>query len=50
MTLDYDDPDVEALREVANKANNIFDLENIIPDLLGQPVNIYRKTKKVASE
>lgn len=46
-TLDYDDPDPEALREVANKTNNIFDLENIVPDLLGQPVNIYRKKKKL---
>lgn len=50
MTLDYDDLDAEALREVANKANNIFDLENIVPDLLGQPVNIYRKKEKAASE
>lgn len=47
MTLEYDDLDTEALREVANKANNIFDLENIVPDLLGQPVNIYRKKKSI---
>ena len=47
MTLEYDDLDTEALREVANKASNIFDLENIVPDLLGQPVNIYRKKKSI---
>lgn len=34
MTLDYDDPDAEALREVADKANAIFDLENIVPELI----------------
>ncbi len=45
MTLDYDDPDVEALREVANKANDIFDLEAIVPGLLNHPVNIYRKKR-----
>lgn len=45
MTLDYDDLDAEALREVATKATDIFDLEAIVPDLLGQPVNIYRKKK-----
>ncbi|MGI6436222.1 MAG: tyrosine-type recombinase/integrase [Syntrophomonadaceae bacterium] len=43
MTLDYYDPDVEALRDVANKANDIFDLGNIVPSLLNHPVNIYRK-------
>lgn len=46
MTLDYDDLDVEALREVANKATAIFDLENIVPDLLNHPVNIYRNKKQ----
>lgn len=50
MTLDYDDPDAEALREVAAKASSIFDLENIVPDLLGQPVNIYRSDKKNAQK
>lgn len=44
-TPDYDDPDAEALREVANKINDALDLDNIVPDLLGQPVNIYRKKK-----
>ena len=46
MTLDYDDPDAEALREVAHKANDIFDLDNIVPALLGQPTNIYRKKEE----
>ena len=46
MTLDYDDPDAEALLEVAHKANDIFDLDNIVPDLLGQPTNIYRKKEE----
>ncbi|MCK9314464.1 MAG: site-specific integrase [Methanocorpusculum sp.] len=44
-TLDYDDPDAEALREVAHKINDVLDLDNIVPGLLGQPVNIYRKKK-----
>ncbi|NLB87853.1 MAG: site-specific integrase [Syntrophomonadaceae bacterium] len=47
MTLYYDGLDAKALREVASKADTIFDLENIIPDLLGKPVNIYRNKKKV---
>jgi integrase len=46
MTLDYDGPDAEALREVAHKANDIFDLDNIVPALLGQPTNIYRKKEE----
>jgi len=45
-TLDYNDPDAEVLREVADKANIAFDLENIIPDLINHPVNIYRNKKK----
>jgi integrase len=49
-TLSYDDPDAEALREVANKISNVFDLKNIVPDLLGQPVNVYRKKQKAFSE
>lgn len=49
-TLDYDDPDAEALREVARKISSIFDLDNIVPDLLGEPINIYRKKEKAASE
>jgi len=49
MTLEYDDLDAEALRGVAQKASHIFDLENVIPDLLGQPVNIYRNKKKTTA-
>lgn len=49
-TLDYDDPDAEALRQVADKISDALDLNNIVPDLLGQPVNIYRKKEKAASE
>lgn len=43
MTLDYDDPDAEALREVSTIINDVLDLDNIIPDLLGKPVNIRPK-------
>lgn len=47
-TLDYDDPDAEALREVSNKINNALALDSIVPDLLNQPINIRRKRKKIA--
>lgn len=47
--LDYDDPDAEVLRQVADKISDALDLNNIVPDLLGQPVNIYRLKKKKAS-
>ncbi|NLW90965.1 MAG: site-specific integrase [Syntrophomonadaceae bacterium] len=47
-TLDYDDPDIEALRQVPEKANEAFDLENIVPDLINLPINIYRKREKKA--
>ncbi|HWP98731.1 MAG TPA: tyrosine-type recombinase/integrase [Syntrophomonadaceae bacterium] len=42
-TIDYDDPDAEALRELANKINDALSLESIVPELLGKPVNIRRK-------
>jgi len=45
-TLDYDDPDAEALREVADKIANALALENIVPALLNQPINVRRKRKK----
>ena len=45
-TLDYDDPDPEALREVANKINDALALESIVPDLLNHPVNIRRKREE----
>ena len=44
-TLAYADPDAAMLYEVADKINHALDLENIVPDLLGQPVNAPRKKK-----
>lgn len=45
-TLDYDDPDAEALREVANKINNTLELDKIVPELLNRPVNVLHKPLK----
>lgn len=49
-TLDYEDPDAEALREVATKINDALALESIVPDLLNQPINIRRKGKEKDKE
>lgn len=49
-TLDYADPDAEALREVAEKAGTAFDLENIVPDLLNKPVNVRKKKAEEKQE
>lgn len=49
-TLAYDDPDAEALRNVADKINDALSLESIVPNLLNHPVNIKRKGKKAASK
>ena len=35
-TLAYDDPDAEALRDVANKIDNALALDSIVPGLLNQ--------------
>ena len=45
-TLAYADPDAATRHEVADKINHALDLENIVPDLLGQPVNVPRKKKE----
>jgi len=45
-TLAYVDLDAGTLSEVAIKINHALDLENIVPDLLGQPVNPQRKKKE----
>lgn len=45
-TWSYVDPDAGTLSEVAVKINQALDLENIVPDLLGQPVNTPRKKKE----
>ncbi len=49
-TLDYDDQDAEALREVAEKINTALALDNIIPGLLNKPVNKPRKKDKEEPE
>lgn len=49
-TLDYDDPDAEALREVPIKISSALDLKNIVPGLLNQPENIRRKRAKKEPE
>ncbi len=47
-TLDYDDPDVDALRGVATKISDALALDSVVPDLLNQPVNVRRKRKRKA--
>jgi hypothetical protein len=38
MTLDYDDPDAAALRELEIKINDAFYLENIVPGRINHPI------------
>lgn len=44
-TLAYADPDSAMQSIVADKINVALDLDNIIPDLLGQPINAPKKKK-----
>lgn len=49
-TWDYEDTLPSAQRDIANKIDTAFSLQDTIPDLLGKPTNIRRKRKSKNEE